>query len=152
MTSRDCDNVAGGDKCGTVVPQQVDLFVEIGCGDTPRWGCVALPHSRGSATEVFSECPRGAMMALKDDSDNEAVRSRGEDLVPTRTLNLMMNQSKNSTTNPLSPIPSLFVNRLMPVNNFPECSSRPLFFWVATGGTDGHGSAASERKRPRRVK
>ena len=25
-------------KCGTVVPQQVDLFVQCGCGDTERGG------------------------------------------------------------------------------------------------------------------
>ena len=42
------------------------------CGDTPRW----VPHSRGSATRVFSVYPRGVRMALKDYSD-EAVRSRG---------------------------------------------------------------------------
>ena len=37
----------------------------------------------GSATRTTSECPRGARMALKDYSDNEAVRSRGQDLVST---------------------------------------------------------------------
>ena len=42
-------------------------------------GCVAQPHSRGPATNVISECPRGARMALKDYSDDEAVRSRGQD-------------------------------------------------------------------------
>lgn len=42
---------------------------------------VMIPHSRGPAAEVFSECPRGAGMALKDYSDNEAARSRGWDLV-----------------------------------------------------------------------
>ena len=36
-----------------------------------------------SATSTTSECPRGARMALKDCSDNEAVRSRGQDLVST---------------------------------------------------------------------
>ena len=33
--------------------------------------------------KVISECPRGARKALKDCSGNEAVRSRGEDLVST---------------------------------------------------------------------
>ena len=58
-----------------IVPKQVGLFAQIvGCGDTPRWGCVAKPHSRRSATEVLSECPpQGAPgMALKDYSDHES--------------------------------------------------------------------------------
>ena len=38
----------------------------------------------GQVTKVIiSECPRGAWMALKDYSDNEAVRSTGQDLVST---------------------------------------------------------------------
>ena len=37
MTSRDCDNVAGGDKCGTVVPQQVH----------PLFGFLAVETHRG---------------------------------------------------------------------------------------------------------
>ena len=38
---------------------------------------MALTRSRRSATDVLSECPRGASrMALKDSGDNEAVRSR----------------------------------------------------------------------------
>lgn len=54
------------------------LFDCIGCGDSPRWGCVALPHPQGSPTKVISECPsRAYRMALKKCSDNEAVRSTG---------------------------------------------------------------------------
>ena len=44
---------------------------------------MASPHSRGAATEVFSGCPPGARIALKDYSNKEAVRSRGYDLVST---------------------------------------------------------------------
>ena len=33
-----------------------------------------------------SECPLGARIDLKDYSDNEAVRSRGQDLVSTLVL------------------------------------------------------------------
>ena len=46
-----------GAKCGTVILQQVDLFVQIGCADTPRRGCVALHHSRESATKACPERP-----------------------------------------------------------------------------------------------
>ena len=43
---------------------------------------MALPHSRGSETKAISERPsRGYRMALKDYSDNEAVRSRGWNLI-----------------------------------------------------------------------
>ena len=69
--------------CGTVVPQQVDLFVRCGCGDKPRW-VVWRNHTIGGQQRGLSgECARGARMALKDYSDNEAVRSRGQDLVST---------------------------------------------------------------------
>ena len=45
-------------KCGTVVQQQVDIFVQFGWADTLGWDCVVLPRSRGSATRRnFSECP-----------------------------------------------------------------------------------------------
>ena len=70
-------------KCGTVVPQQVDLFVR---GEVWRHTEVSCTRNRnlgGSATRITPECPPGAKMALKDYSDNEAVRSRGQDLVST---------------------------------------------------------------------
>ena len=54
--------------------------------ETHRGELYAEPYARGSATRITSECPRGARMALKDYSDNEAVRSRGQDLVSTFTL------------------------------------------------------------------
>ena len=43
-------------KCGTAAPQQVGV-------ETHRGGSYG---SRGSATRIISECPRGARMALKD--------------------------------------------------------------------------------------
>ena len=51
--------------------------------ETHRGELYAEPHARGSATRITPECPRGARMALKGYSDNEAVRSRGQDLVST---------------------------------------------------------------------
>ena len=51
--------------------------------ETHQGGLYAKPHDRGSATMITSEFPREARMALKDYSDNEAVRSRGQDLVST---------------------------------------------------------------------
>ena len=90
-------------RCGTVVPHQLDLDIflpstpNVGrqsrsrqvslsdgrCGDTPRW-VVGLNHSQGSATRIISEWPPGDRMALKDYSDNEAVRTRGQDLLSTK--------------------------------------------------------------------
>ena len=70
-------------NCWTVVPQQADnLFVQIyRVWRQTRFvgGVVWRYHapSRGSATQVFSEYPRGARMAMKDYSGNEALRSRG---------------------------------------------------------------------------
>ena len=65
-------------RCGTLVPQQVHLFLQIESGDTPRWGRMASPRSRGSATNIISRVPpRRQRMALNDYSDTEAVRSRG---------------------------------------------------------------------------
>ena len=51
--------------------------------ETHRDELYAEPHARGSATRITSEYPRGVRMALKDYSDNEAIRSRGQDLVST---------------------------------------------------------------------
>ena len=48
--------------------------------ETQRGGLYAEPHARGSATRITSECPLGAKMALKDYSENEEVRSRGQDM------------------------------------------------------------------------
>ena len=45
--------------------------------------CVAQASSLGSSRKMVSECPGGARMVFKDFSDNEAVRSRGQDLVST---------------------------------------------------------------------
>ena len=68
--------------CGTIVPQRVDLLVACGCGVTTLSG-----GSQQRGTRMISkECPRGARMALKDYGDNEAVRSRGQDLVSTYTV------------------------------------------------------------------
>ena len=45
---------------------------------------MAKSRSRGSATRIVSRAPpRSLRMALKDYSDNEAVRSRGQNLVST---------------------------------------------------------------------
>ena len=54
--------------------------------ETHRGELYAEPHARGSVTRITSECPRGVRVALKDYSDNEAVRSRGQDLVSTDTV------------------------------------------------------------------
>ena len=73
-----------------IVPQQVDtvdLFCLMGGVETHRGGWVVWRyHALASQRRGHSqECPRGARMALKDYSDNEAVRSRGQDLVSTVT-------------------------------------------------------------------
>ena len=57
-------NLAPSDdaKCGTVVPQQVDLSVR---GEVWRHIEVSCTQNRtlgGSATRITSECPRGARM------------------------------------------------------------------------------------------
>ena len=51
--------------------------------ETHQGGLYAKPHDRGSATMITSEFPREARMALKDYSDNEAVRTKRQDLVYT---------------------------------------------------------------------
>ena len=56
--------------------------------ETHRGELYAEPHARGSVTRTTSEYPRGARTALKDYSDNEAVRSRGQDLVSTVLLTI----------------------------------------------------------------
>ena len=45
-TKKDDDDA----KCGTIVPQQVDLFVRIGCGGTSRW-VVGRYHALGVSNE-----------------------------------------------------------------------------------------------------
>ena len=54
---------------------------EKGGVETHRGELYAQPYARGSATRTTSERPRGARIDLKDYSNNEAVRSRGQDLV-----------------------------------------------------------------------
>ena len=51
--------------------------------ETSRWVARVTALSGVNAEDNLKECPRGARMALKDYSDNEAVRSRGQDLVST---------------------------------------------------------------------
>ena len=82
-------NKADDAKCGTVVPQQIYLFV--GCGyaettavETRRGGLYGVTTLSGVSKEGNLRVPpRGARMALTDCSGNEAVRSRGQDLVST---------------------------------------------------------------------
>lgn len=63
------------DKCGTVVPRQVDLFVRLDAfGDTPRWGCVTLPHSLGSARKSKLGETAEETGALKDGSYRNRTR------------------------------------------------------------------------------
>ena len=64
-------------------PAVVRYLRLIGGVETPTWVARVTALSRGSATRLFSEYPRGPRMALKDYSDNKAVRSRGQDLVST---------------------------------------------------------------------
>ena len=70
-------------KCGTVVPQQVDISVRCGCGETHRGGgrLCGVSTLSGVSKEDSPRVPRGAWRALKGYSDIEAVRSRGQYLV-----------------------------------------------------------------------
>ena len=86
MALKDCsDNeaVRSGGQDLVDSPAAGRSLCQKGCVETHRGELYAEPHPQGSATGIISECPRGTRMALNDYSDNEAVRSRGQDLVST---------------------------------------------------------------------
>ena len=43
--------------CRTEVPQQVDLFVQIGCGDTTRWGLCGVTTLSGVSNGSILRVP-----------------------------------------------------------------------------------------------
>ena len=63
--------------CGAAVPQQIGLFVHVGV-ETHRGALYGVTTLSGVSNEDnLKSASRGARMALKDCSDNEAVRSTG---------------------------------------------------------------------------